>query len=388
VDTQLSSVAVFRHGTNNDYYAWASDQTLSVRPSWLSTYGTFTPATGYSETRWFKGSRPSNPSDPYFATIEALLADGRPTVIDPVYTFQITSNHANIEAGDTVTVTFTASNNVSPGEQIPYVITGVTVADITENSGGLYSANQIAYALSGTVELQSNHTAILDIVTNTRITTAKIMVVKVPGYNGSVSVTISPAIGGAVAPSFAAITDNKTTAINSSAAAAVSSSLGAAVPVVTPPTVTAPESSAATLQTASGVGVAYNYGSHYSSIASSLAIIANNSSTVAINTKTMAEKLTAMTEMLGHIESYQQSMSNSEASMEQHQNRMKNLAEGKGIHVIGPYDWVGLISIYKLLVEEAHVLDTTNKASDANIVEAAKVLNEYLAKINSLPTNF
>ena len=88
---------------------------------------------------------------------------------------------------------------------------------------------------------------------------------------------------------------------------------------------------------------------------------------MAANSTTVAEKVTAM---------------------ETYQKRLKELGEGKGIHVVGPWEWVGMIAIYRLLVEEGKVLDKTLDVTDEQMAEAMAKVNGYLAKLNQFPTNF
>lgn len=96
-------------------------------------------------------------------------------------------------------------------------------------------------------------------------------------------------------------------------------------------------------------------------------IIADKQTTIATNSATIAEKLTA-------IETYQKTL--------------KELGEGEGIHMIGPYDWLGLISIYRLLVEQGAISE-----DEKGLTKSAKALNveklkTYLQKIKSLPTGY
>lgn len=57
--------------------------------------------------------------------------------------------------------------------------------------------------------------------------------------------------------------------------------------------------------------------------------------------------------------------------------RYVTLAEGAGVHVTGPIDWIGLISTYKLYIEKEGPEKIT-----------LEELIEYKAKIDALPRNF
>ena len=67
---------------------------------------------------------------------------------------------------------------------------------------------------------------------------------------------------------------------------------------------------------------------------------------------------------------------------------ISGLAQGTGIHTIGPYDWVGLISTYQLLVTQANILDTADNASSEQIEQAKTAVINFVNKIKELPTTF
>ena len=85
-------------------------------------------------------------------------------------------------------------------------------------------------------------------------------------------------------------------------------------------------------------------------IATSLGTMATNSTTIATNSTTIATKLTA-------IETYQK--------------KMKELGEGPGIHFIGPYEVFGLVSIYRMMIEQAKILESQGiSVSDEQVAQA------------------
>ena len=85
-------------------------------------------------------------------------------------------------------------------------------------------------------------------------------------------------------------------------------------------------------------------------IATSLGTMATNSTTMATNSTTIATKLTA-------IETYQK--------------KMKELGEGPGIHFIGPYEVFGLVSIYRMMIEQAKILESQGiSVSDEQVAQA------------------
>jgi hypothetical protein len=103
------------------------------------------------------------------------------------------------------------------------------------------------------------------------------------------------------------------------------------------------------------------------SITGGIAVISNtpNDSTLPAYSiaNEIADKLTIIASRL-------ESISNSLSSI-------NNLAEGAGIHTQGPQDWIGLISTYKLYVENAG-------PDRMSLTE----FREYFEKVNSLPKAF
>ena len=95
-------------------------------------------------------------------------------------------------------------------------------------------------------------------------------------------------------------------------------------------------------------------------IATSLGTMAANSTTMATNSTTMATKLTA-------IETYQK--------------KMKELGEGPGIHFIGPYEVFGLVSIYRMMIEQAKILESTGTTSTPEQVAQALIEVRRLSEL-------
>ena len=99
-----------------------------------------------------------------------------------------------------------------------------------------------------------------------------------------------------------------------------------------------------------------------------------NSTAIKTAIETIATQQTTIATKLTEIETYQQ--------------RIKELAEGSGIHFVGPWEWVGLLSLYKLFIEEGKILEETNNVSAEKLAEALAKFNQYKDKVNSLPTVF
>ena len=85
-------------------------------------------------------------------------------------------------------------------------------------------------------------------------------------------------------------------------------------------------------------------------IATSLATIATNSTTVANNTTTIATNTT-------NISDQQTIIAEKQTAMETYQKKLKELGEGAGIHIIGAYEAFSLATTYRLLIEQAKILE-------------------------------
>lgn len=64
-----------------------------------------------------------------------------------------------------------------------------------------------------------------------------------------------------------------------------------------------------------------------------------------------------------------------------------DLASGDGLHIVGPYDYIGLISSYKALVEEGSILKPATIQKSAT-KDANSRISNYLEIIKSLPKLF
>jgi hypothetical protein len=84
---------------------------------------------------------------------------------------------------------------------------------------------------------------------------------------------------------------------------------------------------------------------------------------------------------LENIQTHQQ-------GIESHQQRMRELAEGTGIHMVGPYDWLGLVSSYIYYVNKGEILKTDENLSEADIARAFAELKTYFDKMKTLPSTF
>ena len=159
-----------------------------------------------------------------------------------------------------------------------------------------------------------------------------------------------------------------------------------------------------------GVSIAIDYTTYYDRIATALetmatqtTTIATQTTTIATQTTTIATRLTAIATDIDTIASNsttikdkqttiaekQTTIAEKQTAMETYQKKLKELGEGVGIRVIGPYEVFGMISIYRLLIEQAKILDTTESASASQIQAAITEVTRLAQLIRSnVPKEF
>lgn len=123
-------------------------------------------------------------------------------------------------------------------------------------------------------------------------------------------------------------------------------------------------------------------------IKAQLTTIATNSTSIATSLATIAEKITAIEVHQGVLAAKHTVVAEKHTLMEDHQHTVRDLAVGRGIHVISPYEWLGYAALYRLLVEQGDLLDTGENVSAADEAKALAALKKYLDKIDTLPRMF
>ena len=131
-----------------------------------------------------------------------------------------------------------------------------------------------------------------------------------------------------------------------------------------------------------GVAIAIDYTTYYARIATALETIATQATTIAAQTTIVAAQTTIVAAQTTIVASKQ-------TAMETYQKKLKELGEGSGIRVIGPYEVFGMISVYRLLIEQAKILDTTESASASQIQAAITEVTRLAQLIRSnVPKEF
>lgn len=136
------------------------------------------------------------------------------------------------------------------------------------------------------------------------------------------------------------------------------------------------------------ISVAIDYTEYYERIATALETIATNSATIASSISSIETDIDIMTDNSTTIKDKQTTIADKQTAMETYQKKLKELGEDRGIHVVGPYEWLGLLSIYRLLIEQGKILDETENVDQTKVAESLQAVTQYLNKINGLPRQF
>jgi hypothetical protein len=117
-----------------------------------------------------------------------------------------------------------------------------------------------------------------------------------------------------------------------------------------------------------------DYTSELGRIATALETIATQSTTIAAQTTTIATQTTTLASRLTDIEA--------------HQQKLRELGEGPGIHVISPYEWFSLITTYRLLIDQGKIFEDPSTLTPEQLQSAKNAVNSFINRIRELPTLF
>jgi hypothetical protein len=140
--------------------------------------------------------------------------------------------------------------------------------------------------------------------------------------------------------------------------------------------------------------IEFDYSSHLDRIVTaleqislSLAFVADKMDNVSDKLSNISENSDIITNKLSNISGNSDIIADKQTAIETYHKKLKELGEGDGIHAIGPYEYLGLINVYKTLVEEGDILKTNTIQKSATKVAALRI-TEYLNIIKNLPKQF
>ena len=136
----------------------------------------------------------------------------------------------------------------------------------------------------------------------------------------------------------------------------------------------APETAAAPTPT-------YDYGSVYGNISTYLNQVREELADIDVDTTASAATLLLIATSLGTMATNSTTMATKLTAIETYQKKMKELGEGPGIHFIGPYEVFGLVSIYRMMIEQAKILESTGTTSTPEQVAQALIEVRRLSEL-------
>jgi hypothetical protein len=128
---------------------------------------------------------------------------------------------------------------------------------------------------------------------------------------------------------------------------------------------------------------AVDYSTVYATIATALSTIATNSTSIKDNIALIKDSMATIATQTTTVASQTTTLASNSTTI-------TGLATGNGIHIVGAYDVFGMLSIYRLLIEQAKVLENAGTtASPAQITAALAEVARVSQLIKSnIPRDF
>lgn len=102
-----------------------------------------------------------------------------------------------------------------------------------------------------------------------------------------------------------------------------------------------------------GTGTAFNYSPHLNRIVTALEQLSISMALIAENTQDISDNLqNRIVPAVETIAAQQSIIAIKQTAIETYQKKIKELSEGEGVHMVGPWEWLSMYAIYKLLVTE------------------------------------
>lgn len=112
--------------------------------------------------------------------------------------------------------------------------------------------------------------------------------------------------------------------------------------------------------TVTGKGIAFDYSAHLNRLVTALEQISISMALIAENTQDLSDNvqnrivpaLETITTQQTTIATQQTTIAAKQTAMETYQKKMKELGEGAGVHIVGPYEWLSMAAIYRIFIEQ------------------------------------
>ena len=109
---------------------------------------------------------------------------------------------------------------------------------------------------------------------------------------------------------------------------------------------------------------AVDYSTVYATIATALSTIATNSTSIKDNIALIKDSMATIATQTTTVASQTTTLASNSTTI-------TGLATGNGIHIVGAYDVFGMLSIYRLLIEQAKVLENAGTTATPTQITAA-----------------
>jgi hypothetical protein len=140
--------------------------------------------------------------------------------------------------------------------------------------------------------------------------------------------------------------------------------------------------------TVTGKSIAFDYSDHLDRVVTaleqlslSMAFIADKMDNISNKIDNISDRMSNISENSNSITSSQAVIADKQSAIEIYQKKLKELAEGNGIRIVTPYEWVTLVSIYKLLIEENGLINGIRELTESEKNQAQERISSYLSKI-------
>lgn len=136
-----------------------------------------------------------------------------------------------------------------------------------------------------------------------------------------------------------------------------------------------------------------DYSSYYATIGTALSTIATNSTSIKDNIAlikdslaTIATQTTTIATQTTTIATQTTTVASQTTTLASNSTTITGLATGNGIHIVGAYDGFGMVSLYRLLIEQAKILDNAGTTAtpaqiQASLDEVTRVVGQIRANI-------
>lgn len=132
-----------------------------------------------------------------------------------------------------------------------------------------------------------------------------------------------------------------------------------------------------------------DYSGVYTTISTALSTIATNSTSIKDNIALIKDSLATIATQTTTLATQTTTVASQTTTLASNSTTITGLATGNGIHIVGAYDGFGMVSLYRLLVEQAKILDNAQSATPAQIQASLTEITRVVGQIRAnIPKEF